>query len=90
MNNWINKAIEDLDVIIGKMSMRDYIATNYKNGKKRSKKHIPYCLGQDCIEAIRLKKLCYKVGRKEIDASEIELEVKSFLLPYRKNGLELV
>lgn len=80
-NNWLEKAKNELNELIGKMAYRDYKATNYKGNKKRSIKHIPYSLGQDTMEAKGIYHLIY--NKNEV-SREVEEQVKAFLLPYRR------
>lgn len=88
MNNWIEKANKDLNTLIEKMAYRDYKQANYtKTGKKKSKKHIPYGLGDDTMEAKRLYNLIYC---KEDVTKEVEEQVKAFLIKYRVLGDSLI
>ena len=87
-NNWIEKACKDLNDLISKMALRDYKAVNFTNtGKKKRKKHIPYSLGEDTMQAMELYK---KINGQVNVSKEIEAEVKSFLLKYRILGDDLV
>ena len=86
-NNWIEKACKDLNDLISKMALRDYKAVNFtKTGKKR-KKHIPYSLGEDTMQAMELYK---KINGQVNVSKEIEAEVKLFLLKYRTLGDDLI
>ena len=66
-DNALNKTIENLNNIISKYAFQDYYNTNYKDGKKKSKKHIPYSLSDNTTEARDILNLIY--GKKKEDIS---------------------
>ena len=85
MERWIEKAKEDLEILIGNMATRDYLSANrLKNGKLR-KKYVQYTLGRDTIEA---KEKLHLIYEKESVSKEVEEEVKGYLLKYRLNNLK--
>ena len=85
-NTWVNKAYNDLDKIIAHHSYNSYLQANFKNGKRIKNKHIPYSLNDDCIEALRLKKICLN----DIITKDEEEEIKAFLIVYRTSRTEFL
>jgi hypothetical protein len=85
--NWMEKAKQDIDFIIVKLAYRDYYNSNFKNGKRRSKKHIPYSLSQETNEAREIYSLIYG---KDTVSKEIEETIKAYLLPFRTGKREIV
>ncbi len=81
-DNALNKTIENLNNIISKYAFQDYYNTNYKNGKKKRKKHIPYNLSDNTTEAREILKLIYGKGKEDI-STEHEEAVKGYLLKYK-------
>lgn len=78
----LQKAKTDLFNITSNLAYKDYYNANFKpNGKRKSKKHIPYTLSDETEKALSLYKItCYDIT--EI-TTEQEEEIKGFLLPYR-------
>ena len=85
-SKWTNKAHDDLEKIIAKHSFDSYKQANYKNGKKITKRHIPYSLNDECIEALRLKQILLN----DTITKEQEEEIKYFLLIYRTSRREFL
>jgi hypothetical protein len=81
-DNALNKAIKDLNDIISKYALQDYLKVNYKNGKKKSKKHIPYSLSDNTTEARDILKLIYGKKKEDISTEDEEI-VKGYLLKYK-------
>ena len=78
----LQKAKTDLFNITSNLAMQDYLQANYKNGKRRSKKHIPYSLSIETQKAQEFYNLIY--GRMPEDITqEQEESIKAFLLSYR-------
>ena len=78
----LTKAKIDLFNILSNYSYKDYYNTNFKNGKKKSKKHIPYSLSQETQEAQSIYNLVYGKQPEDITPDQ-EREIKYFLLPFR-------
>lgn len=76
------KARIDLYNIVANHARNDYMQANYKNGKKKSKKHIPYTLSQDTVTA---KEYYTMVLCNEIEdiTREQEEVIKYYLLSFR-------
>lgn len=75
----IKKLYNRVDNILANLAFKDYYNTNYNsNGKKKSKKHIPYSLSMDTLEALEILKLIH-----ENMCRESEEIVKSFIMKYR-------
>ena len=50
------KNVKAIDKIIQELSMKDYLVMNpVVNGKRKYKKHRPYNLSQDTLEALEIK-----------------------------------
>ena len=81
----IDRAREDLNKIISYFASQDYYRANFKNGKRRSKKHIPYTLSQETLEAHdHLSLLSGEITK------EVEEQVKGYLLPFRTFRSEIL
>jgi hypothetical protein len=77
------KAKIDLYNIVSNHAYQDYYNTNYHpNGKRKSKKHIPYSLSADTEKAKEIYHLVYSKSPEEI-TQEQEEQIKGFLLIYR-------
>lgn len=84
----LNKAKTDLNNIIANHAMEDYKQANfYKNGKRKSKQHIPYSLSDDTNKAREIYDLVYGKNPEDITAEQEE-QIKAFLLIYRLNRTE--
>lgn len=83
------KAKIDLYNITANLSYKDYIQANFKNGKKKSKKHIPYSLSDDTLQAKELYDLVFCTKAEDITLEQEEL-LKFHLLNYRLNRTELL
>ena len=82
------KAKIDLYNIISNHAYQDYYNTNYHpNGKRKSKKHIPYSLLADTEKAKEIYHLVYSKSPEEI-TQEQEEQIKGFLLIYRSHRRE--
>jgi len=82
------KAKIDLFNIISNHARESYKRANLKtNGQKKSYKHIPYSLNDDCNEAREVYKLVYGKKAEEV-TKETETIVKAFLMPYRTHRRE--
>jgi hypothetical protein len=81
------KAKIDLYNIVSNHVYQDYYNANYdRNGKRKSKKHIPYSLSDDTEKALKIYKMSCRTP-EEIAAEEEEI-IKGFLLPYRTHREE--
>ena len=76
------KAKQDLFNIVSNHAMKDYLQVNYKNGKKKSKKHIPYSLSQETEQAKELYNIVCSNSAEEITLEQEEI-LKYHLLQYR-------
>jgi len=82
------KAKIDLFNILFNHAYQDYYNTNYHpNGKRKSKKHIPYSLSTDTEKAKEIYHLVYSKSPEEI-TQEQEEQIKGFLLIYRTHRSE--
>jgi len=82
------KAKIDLYNIVSNHAYQDYYNTNYHlNGKRKSKKHIPYSLSIDTQKAQEIYNMVYGKSPEEITAEEEEI-IKAFLLIYRTSRTE--
>ena len=78
------KAKIDLYNILANHSAESYEQTNYRNGKRISKKHIPYSLNYDAETAKEMYSLVYGKNSKDITEDQEE-QIKGYLLNYRLN-----
>ena len=86
----ILKAKIDLYNIISNFAMKDYLNTNYKNGKKISKKDKPYSLSLETLEAKKFyNMLCFCNDSNDI-TPEQEEEIKGYLLSFRTHRTEYI
>lgn len=85
----LSKARQDLYNITSNLSMQDYIRTNYRNGKRISKKHIPYSLSSDTEQAKEYYNIVCGATPEDI-TPEQEEQIKAFLLSCRLNRTELL
>lgn len=76
------KAKIDLFNIVSNHAYQDYYNTNHPNGKRKSKKHIPYSLSIDTQKAQEIYSMIYGKSPEEITTDEEEI-IKGFLLIYR-------
>lgn len=77
------KAKIDLYNIVSNHAYQDYYNTNYyPNGKRKSKKHIPYSESEDTTKAKEIYHMVYGKTPEEI-TPEQEEQMKGFLLIYR-------
>jgi hypothetical protein len=76
------KAKIDLYNISANMARQDYLQANYRNGKRISKKHIPYSLSQETETAQEYYKMVYGKQPEEITAEQEE-DIKAYLLMFR-------
>lgn len=83
------KAKIDLYNITANLAGKDYIQANYKNGKRKSKKHIPYSLSGETEQAKELYNLVYGKEPEDI-TQEQEETIKGNLLKYRLLYSELL
>jgi outer membrane protein OmpA-like peptidoglycan-associated protein len=81
------KAKIDLFNIISNHSMQDYLQANFKNGKRKSKKHIPYSTSADTDKAREINKILFNADITDI-TPEQEEQIKGFLLVYRTTRTE--
>jgi len=82
------KAKIDLYNILSNHAYQDYYNTNYHpNGKRKSKKHIPYSLSADTEKAKEIYHLVYSKSPEEI-TQEQEEQIKGFLIIYRTHRAE--
>lgn len=82
------KAKIDLYNIVSNHAYQDYYNTNYHpNGKRKSKKHIPYSLSIDTQKAQEIYSMVYCKSPEEI-TQEQEEQVKGFLIIYRTHRAE--
>ena len=79
------KAKIDLYNITANFSMQDYKQANInpKTGKRKSKKHIPYTLGQETEQAREMYNLVF--GKSPEDIIQEEERIKGYLLIFRLN-----
>lgn len=70
-------------------AMQDYLQANYKNGKRKSKKHIPYSLSTDTQRANELQYIIFCNDIIDI-TTEQEEEIKGFLLIYKLTRTEFL
>ena len=83
------KAKIDLYNITVNLAYEDYLKANYKNGKRKSKKHISYSLSDDTEQARLMYKMVYGKDITDI-TEEQEEQIKAFLLPYRTTRTEFL
>jgi len=77
------KAKIDLYNITANFSMIDYKTANYHtNGKKKSKKHIPYTLSQETEQAQEMYNIIFGKVPDEL-TQEQEEQIKYYLLSFR-------
>lgn len=89
-NQALIKAKTDLYNIIANLSFKDYYNINFnKNGKRKSKKYIPYSLSQETLEALEIYKIIYGKQPEQITQEQEEI-IKAYLLPIRTNRTELL
>ena len=71
--------IDNLYKISSNLAKKDYLAMNpkNKNGMSKYKKHRPYSLSDETIEATELLKIAYKLSKV---TKEEEEQIKSYLL----------
>jgi hypothetical protein len=82
------KAKIDLYNIVSNHAYQDYYNTNYHpNGKRKSKKHIPYSLSIDTQKAQEIYHMVYGKTPEEITTDEEEI-IKGFLMIYRSHRRE--
>jgi hypothetical protein len=82
------KARIDLYNISANFAMKDYRAANYNsNGKRKSKKHIPYTLSQETEEAKDYYSLVFCNDPNEL-TQEQEEQIKYYLLTFRLHRTE--
>ena len=81
--------IDNLYKISSNLSKKDYLSMNPrdKNGKPKYKKHHPYGLSDETIEATELLKIAYK--RTEVTREEEE-QIKGYLLKIKMIMPELL
>jgi len=86
----LERAKTDLYNITANLSYRDYYNANFnKNGKRKSKKHIPYSLSQETLDALEIYKMVYGKQSEQI-TEEQEDQIKGYLLPIRTHRRELL
>lgn len=68
--------------IVGNLAKKDYIAANFKKGKKISKKHIPYTLSQETEDAKKMYDLVFFSDYNELTIEQEE-QIKGYLLRFR-------
>ena len=83
MEAWKQKAKNDLETIISNLSLKEYARANFKNGKK-SKKHTPYSLTDEILQALKLSK---SITNEQMTIEQ-ENDIKAFLIPFRMNTRE--
>lgn len=77
------KAKIDLYNIVANFSMQDYTKANYnKYGKRKRKKHIPYSLSMETLEAKEMYNIVF-FGDVDTITTEEEEKVKAYLLTFR-------
>lgn len=77
------KAKIDLYNITSNLAYEDYYKANfYSNGKRKSKKYIPYSLSEETEEALEMYKMIYGKNPETI-TQEQEEKIKAFLIEYR-------
>jgi len=82
------KAKIDLYNIISNHAYQDYYNVNFHpNGKRKSKKHIPYSLSIDTQKAQEIYSMVYGKSTEEI-TQEQEEQIKGFLIIYRTHRQE--
>jgi len=81
------KAKIDLYNIVSNLAMQDYKQANYKNGKRISRKYIPYSLSYDTEKAKEIQNLIIGKTPEQITAEQEE-SIKAFLLTYRTTRTE--
>jgi len=82
------KAKIDIYNILSNHSYQDYYNANFHpNGKRKSKKHIPYSLSIDTQKAHEIYSMVYGKSPEEI-TQEQEEQIKGFLLIYRTHRAE--
>lgn len=78
------KAKIDLYNIVANLAKKDYIKANYhKNGKRKSKKCIPYTLSQETKEAKKYYDIVFFANNPSDITAEQEEEIKAYLLLQR-------
>ena len=84
------KAKIDLFNISANHAMEAYTKANYNmNGKRKSKKHIPYSLDDDGEKARQMYHLVYGKNSEDITPDQEEL-IKGYLLIYRTHRTEYI
>jgi len=83
------KAKIDLYNITANFSVQDYKTANInlKTGKRKSKKHIPYTLGQETEQAKNIYDLVFGKSPENITQEEEE-RIKGYLLIFRLSRTE--
>lgn len=84
------KAKIDLYNIIANLSMNDYMQSNYRNGKRINKKHIPYSLSSETLEAKEYYHIVYTAKEESNITAEQEESIKAYLLPFRTFRTEFI
>jgi len=77
------KAKIDLYNISSNLAYEDYKQANFnRNGKRKSKNHLPYTLSDESIAVLEIYKMVYGKNPEDITEEQEEI-IKGFLLPYR-------
>lgn len=75
----VSKLYKRVDNILANLAYQDWWNTNHHtNGKRKSKKHIPYSLSAETEEALEILKLINDNMNKEIEET-----VKGFIMRWR-------
>ena len=83
------KAKIDLYNIVSNHAMQDYLQANFKDGRKKSKKHIPYTPSDETKQAQELYNIVFFNDAEDITIEQEEL-LKFHLLVYRLNRTEFL
>lgn len=78
------KNINAIEKVIKELSMKDYLVMNpIINGKRKYKKHRPYTLSDETLEALEIKK-------QYLNDEITEEEYKAYCLRYNLTNLKTV
>lgn len=77
---WEIKAIIDLDKVISSQCKESYLRANRKKDGSYYKKHRPYSIPSEALEALKYKEMLLTTTLVTKDQEE---EIKVFLIPFR-------
>lgn len=80
MDKWKIKAITDLEKIISSQCKESYLQANRKKDGSYYKKHMPYSVPSEALNAIEYKRMLMTTTPT---TKEQEEAIKAFLIPFR-------